>query len=182
MMAEKTGIQWRPIPDFPAYRVTEEGRLLTCWGRGGSRRRLTDQWREVVGDTCHAGHRKVTLYAGDGRRRRVMLAALVLEAFIGPAPPGKPWSLHGDGNPANNRLDNLRWGTPADNGGDMVRHGNSRRGERSPQARLTTEEVRRIKQRHSAGESQSALAREHELSVTAIHYIVHGRNWRHVHV
>jgi hypothetical protein len=47
---------------------------------------------------------------------------LVLEAFVGPCPPGME-GCHNDGDQLNNRLDNLRWDTPSNNKLDSVRHG-----------------------------------------------------------
>ena len=47
---------------------------------------------------------------------------LVLEAFVGPRPEGME-ACHWDGNPRNNRRDNLRWGTRSSNRQDAVRHG-----------------------------------------------------------
>jgi hypothetical protein len=55
-----------------------------------------------------------------GRNQRVH--KLVMEAFVGPCPPGKQ-CLHRDGNGLNNRLENLRWGTPEENTQDMIKHG-----------------------------------------------------------
>lgn len=51
---------------------------------------------------------------------------LVAEAHLGPIPPGL-YVLHYDGNPTNNRADNLRFGTAKDNYDDAVRHGTMRR-------------------------------------------------------
>lgn len=47
---------------------------------------------------------------------------LVAAAFLGPRPPGMH-ICHGDGNPRNNRVGNLRYDTPAANARDTVRHG-----------------------------------------------------------
>jgi len=47
---------------------------------------------------------------------------LVLEAFIGPAPKGTI-CCHNDGDPTNNRLENLRWDTHSSNTRDAIRHG-----------------------------------------------------------
>jgi hypothetical protein len=47
---------------------------------------------------------------------------LVAEAFLGPRPDGYH-CCHGDGNPRNNHLSNLRWDTPAGNTLDMLAHG-----------------------------------------------------------
>lgn len=52
---------------------------------------------------------------------------LVLTTFVDPCPKGME-CRHWDGNPTNNALSNLLWGTPKENGQDRVRHGTSRLG------------------------------------------------------
>lgn len=49
---------------------------------------------------------------------------LVLEAFVGPAPPNTE-GCHFDGDGSNNDLDNLRWASSSENNYDMVRMGRS---------------------------------------------------------
>lgn len=58
----------------------------------------------------------------DGNYKQGRVHQLVLIAFAGPAPAGCE-VLHNDGNPGNNRLANLRWGTRSENLYDRVRHG-----------------------------------------------------------
>ncbi len=65
-----------------------------------------------------AGYRQIRL----PNRKRVGIHALVLETFVGPRPPGM-MPCHSDGDPANNRLDNLRWDTMSANMHDAVHHG-----------------------------------------------------------
>jgi hypothetical protein len=43
------------------------------------------------------------------------VARLVCEAFHGPNPAGKPVCMHMDENAANNRANNLAWGTQSEN-------------------------------------------------------------------
>lgn len=57
-----------------------------------------------------------------GKNNRAMVHHLVLEAFAGLRPPGA-YGLHWDDDPANNCIENLRWGTPTDNMHDKVRNG-----------------------------------------------------------
>jgi hypothetical protein len=87
---------------------------------------------------------------------------LVLEAFIGPAPDGCE-ACHYDGNPANNRLDNLRWDTKAANQRDIDRHGTrspppTHIGEKHPLAKLRAEDVAYIRAR-GPGDAAALAAR-----------------------
>ena len=61
-----------------------------------------------------------------GRWRTHFAHRLVARAFLGPCPDGME-VLHRDGDGSNARLSNLRYGTHADNGADMVRHGRTPR-------------------------------------------------------
>lgn len=90
----------------------------------------------VYGPGClgHRGYRAISSYSNDkyghqvidihinGVRHHKYLAVLVAEAFI-PNPHGYPEVRHMDGNPHNNRVSNLKWGTHADNMADAKRHG-----------------------------------------------------------
>lgn len=60
-----------------------------------------------------------------GNKRIVCVHILVLEAFAGPRPLGAE-ACHRNGNPSDNRLENLYWGSHADNMKDMTQHGTHR--------------------------------------------------------
>jgi hypothetical protein len=94
----------------------------------------------------------------DGKIRVLKVHRLVLEAFVGPARPESSVGRHLDGDPTNNRLENLAWGTMAENSQDMVRHGRSQRGSKSPVARLTEEKVRQARRLYADGMSQEDIA------------------------
>lgn len=64
------------------------------------------------------GHVFVKLRDG-GRETRRGVHILVLEAFVGPRPEGH-WGLHRNDVPDDNRVENLYWGTPGQNGADSV--------------------------------------------------------------
>jgi hypothetical protein len=68
-----------------------------------------------------SGYRYVHV-AKDGKKKNPPVHVLVLEAFVGPRPDGTV-AGHNDGNPSNNRVENLRWDSRANNGLDTVRHG-----------------------------------------------------------
>ena len=114
------------------------GRLLTPW--------KADYYLKV----SLSGGGKVTV-----RRMHV----LVMEAFAGPRPDGMD-VLHGPGGKLDNRLENLSYGTRAENMADTHRDGTAPLGERHPNARLTADIVRRCRARHVAGEEPGVLAAE----------------------
>ena len=55
-------------------------------------------------------------------RKTYRVHKLVAEAFVGPRPTAMD-VCHNDGNPINNAVENLRYGTKAENQIDSVRHG-----------------------------------------------------------
>lgn len=84
------------------------------------------------------GYLQVTLWV-DGRFVYEYVHRAVLKTFVGPCPPGME-TRHLDGDPANNRLTNLQWGTPAENSSDTRRHNRFATGERNGQAKLTSQQ------------------------------------------
>lgn len=104
--------EWRDVPGYEGlYRVSSQGQVYSAH-RGGRRLRLSPRSK---------GYRAVVLSRGGVTRTR-LVHQLVLEAFIGPRPEGFV-TRHLDGNPANNALDNLRWGTYSENVHDSIEHG-----------------------------------------------------------
>ena len=112
---------WRPIATTNgAYEVSDIGRVRSTpriiERRDG--KPLTIRGRILKSWTKRSGHIEVNLGSNNPRR----VHRLVLEAFVGPNPAGM-MGCHNDGNPGNNRLDNLRWDTGSENSLDTVRHG-----------------------------------------------------------
>lgn len=117
---------WKAIPGYEgSYEVSDDGQVRSVErfrrvGKGeGSLRLYPSQVRSLCADK--AGYSRVTLKVC-GVRRCHLVHHLVLEAFVGPKPPGME-CRHLNGNPADNRLANLQWGTSSENSYDVVRHG-----------------------------------------------------------
>lgn len=171
-----TPIVFRWIPGFPGYLIGSDGSLWSRW-TCGRYKRLGFSWRRVRGSPVHEGHhRYVTLRGEGGARRGEYLHRLVLEAFVGPCPPGME-GCHADDDGTNNRVDNLRWDTSAGNKADMVRHGNSNRGERHPLAKLAAGDVREIRRELAAGEKHKDIANRRGITRKAVGDIALGRRW-----
>jgi excisionase family DNA binding protein len=78
--------------------------------------------KALAGTVNEDGHVRVCLSAA-GKHKSFYVHILVAGAFLGPCPEGQQ-VRHWDGNPRNNRLDNLLYGTPKENCEDRdIRHG-----------------------------------------------------------
>lgn len=126
-------------------------------------------------------------YGETSDERGVLLAHRASwELHFGPIPEGM-WVLHncpsGD-NPLCVNPAHLWLGTALDNNLDAIRKGRPNPGnpkivgELNPTARLTENDVREIRRRAQAGESQRSLAREY--GVASVNALVHRRQWKHV--
>lgn len=113
--------EWRPIPGFPIYEASDEGQI-----RRARVLRMGPQNRNPLSPARHhRGYLQVTLTREDGKRVSVHVQRLIAAAFHG-APEAGAQARHLDGNPTNNRAENLKWGTASENTRDQVRHGTHR--------------------------------------------------------
>ena len=120
---------WKPVPGYEGlYEVSNLGRVkslprkvrIVRWGKEGQRP-VPEKILTTTTEDHRFGHLFLYL-CREGKRKRWYVHTLVLTAFVGPRPDGME-CLHGDGDPANNRVENLRWGTSSENTLDSVRHG-----------------------------------------------------------
>jgi hypothetical protein len=130
------GIEYRDIEGWPGYRVGTDGTVWRLWVNCSAGRKLTDRWRQMKvsvhkNRTPGRAYRFVNLTPPEGGRYKTFrVHRLVLLAFVGPCPEGME-SRHLDGDPGNNRLDNLAWGTPEENREDNRRLGRYSGGRRN---------------------------------------------------
>lgn len=125
------------------------------------------------------GHLRVELHE-DGIRQKFFVHRLVLEAFVGECPDGMQ-CCHNDGNPKNNNISNLRWGTAVENWQDKRLHGTATLGSRQGQAKLVESDVVQILRMREQGAKLKDIASKFGVSVAKIGQITTGKNWRHVH-
>lgn len=172
-------VDYRQIPDYPNYRVGNDGSVWCNLSRNGKGQDGL-KWRRLRPHPMKNGHLLVTLRR-NGAARRFLVHRLVLMAFVGPCPVGMEGCHYPDRDPANNRVDNLRWDTHAGNMGDTVLHGTSNRGEKHPLARLTEADVRSIRNLYATGKySHGRLGREFMVHRETIGSVVRRESWRHV--
>lgn len=124
-MKEPRGIeeQWKPVVGYEGvYEVSDQGRVRSLDRQIASGRRLRGKVLAPRADS--GGHLKVQLCV-NGTSREKKVHRLVLEAFVGPCPPGME-CCHGNDVPTDNRLANLRWASTSANAGDRVANGNDK--------------------------------------------------------
>ena len=116
--------QWKPVHGYEGiYEVSSHGRVRSLdrtvtYSDGHVRSHKGKVLRATLNP---GGYPVVSLYR-QGRPKNCYVHALVAEAFFGTRPKGME-VCHNDGDPTNNHLDNLRYGTRSDNMLDRVRHG-----------------------------------------------------------
>lgn len=109
--------RWLPIPGYEGiYDVSDLGRV-----RSWAPWRDTPVPRQRRFYVRPTGHLAINL-CNNGDDKSVTVHRLVMLAFVGPKPNGLE-TRHLDGDPTNNRLTNLVYGTHSENMYDRVRHG-----------------------------------------------------------
>ncbi len=173
-------VEYRDIPGYTGYQVGDDGSVWSRWERGRGPSVLGNEWRRLLPTPTKHGHVCVTIRRGSDKRPRYV-HRLVLEAFIGPCPPGMEGRHFPDRDPANNNLSNLSWATHTVNMGDCLVHGTHNRGSRCGTAKLTEELVRLIRAKHAAGGvTQRQLARKYGASEAAVSNLLNRKTWQHV--
>lgn len=168
IVGSKPDVEYREIPGCPGYIAGDDGSIWSS-DRDGSRRKRLSVCRD------RHGYGYVSIRGSGYRRTRVH--TLVLTAFLGPRPDGMD-CRHLDGDPANNVLSNLRWGTHAENMRDTIRHGRTTAGERSHWAKLKASDVLEIRQLRFSGDSLKSIAHRFNISVCHVCGIAMGRYWK----
>jgi hypothetical protein len=159
----------RPVPGFDDYLATRDGRVF-------SNRNNVRSPREIMPVTTPKGYRTVNIYV-DGARKIVRVHHLILLAWRGPRPIGAQ-TRHLNGNPADNRVDNLMWGTAAENGADRIGHGTQSGGRPLRNGgNLNPEIAATVRILHAAGHAIRAIARAEGVSQRCIQHIVRKRSW-----
>lgn len=153
----------RPLTERFWSKVDQAGGPDACWPWQGS---------------THKGYGQIEL-----NQRPLIASRLSWELTNGPIPDGM-YVCHACDNPPCCNPAHLFLGEPMVNTVDKVQKGRASGGclpgEQNPNAKLTAEQVLTIRQRYTAGEKASALAREYGLGLSTMCRIVKGQAWTHL--
>lgn len=152
--------EWRICPSYPKIEASNLGRI-----RNAETKRVRN---------ASPGRRGYTLISFWHNKRLIArsLHSLVADAFLGDRPAGAQ-IRHLDGNPRNNAVTNLAYGTARENARDRICHGNNAQGERNGMAKLPDlgAEIVRLAYAHGLG-TQYELADLFGISQAQINNII----------
>ena len=172
--------EWRPVNGYPAYRVSNFGRVQSRLVKGSNYYRFSKEYKDIK--PCISkkiGYPMVSLSNGY-TVTKVYVHDLVLTHFVGPRPEGMQACHYPDRNKLNCRIDNLRWGTRKENESHKIDHGVTNRGSRNGSSKLVESDVLEIVELHSSGMSYIDIANQFNVDRHSINYIVIGRTWSHL--
>lgn len=173
--------EWRSVLGWPGYEVSSLGHVRS-WKWPTAKRQWAenrDRGARILRPYRRNGYPSVVLCGAGVGRVWKSVHVLVLEAFVGPRPTGHH-GAHGDGNPINNAVENLRWATPSENNADKAMHGTQYRGESVGSSKLTADDVRKLRDLRAAGVKNCELTRRFGVCRNTISNITSGRTWRTV--
>ena len=171
----------REIPGHFNYGASRDGRIWSSW--------KDKNWKEKSQFTMHKGYKMVTFHPPDQLKpKSYRVHKLIMITFVGEKPNGFT-ICHYNGNPADNRLENLRYDTFKNNCADKIRHGTKRYGSQVNLSKLNELQVRtiKIKIKHkphdlSLNKFLGRLSKKYKVSVSALNHIFYERTWSQVYV
>lgn len=165
---------WKSIINYEnLYEISNYGRVKRFYKDKRSKlfkilKPIKDKGREVVN------------LSKNGICKQIFIHKLVMEAFVGPCPKGMQ-ICHGDGDPINNKQENLRYGTYKENANDKIKHGTLICGTKCWGAKLNDWKVRIIRRlAEDKYLTYKEIAEIFGVTKWTISAIINKRMWKHI--
>jgi len=164
--------EYRPIPEWDAYGISSCGEIIRLKPNQGSK----------VGKILKPQKHPNRLYLMVrlncfGKQKTFDIHRLVAMTWIGKIP--KNYQVcHINGNPLDNRVQNLRIDTKESNEADKLMHGKSNRGNNNGQSIYPEWMIKEIKKFLDRGTKPNELAKIYPMSATYIRNIKNGYKWK----
>lgn len=176
MLFEGEDIKRLPAP-YDSYYITTRGRILSC-----------KHHLRFLDNHLRNGYRAASLVSNDGEVRKDYVHRLMCMAFFN-VKTGSSSGLvcrHLDGNPENNRIENLAVGTFKDNAADRDRHGRTAKGDKHGMSKMSARRVKMMrtlwKHRDDLPFSLTykTLGEMFGMAPTPTRSIVKNETWKHI--
>lgn len=164
---------WKDIPGYEGlYQVSNLGGVRGLVYQGKPRVKWVKPYSGFWGrpKVQLFKHKKNTLHP---------VSRLVLSAFVGLPPKGYQ-AAHLDGNPLNDRLDNLKWCSPKENNSHKFMHGTMQHGFSSPGSKFSRETFALVEKMLGMGVSQYEIAEVFNVNQSTISRIKTRARWKHI--
>ena len=161
---------WKDIHGYSGYKISNMGNIKSF--------KVYKNGKLLTGTVNEKGYIIINLF-NNNKPSFKRLHRLVLETFVGPCPI-KHEACHNDGNPKNNRLDNLRCDTPKNNQLDRIKHGTDNCGSKSPHAKLSEKDVKNIFKLNSTGLNSVEISKKINATPRHIRKILNKERWTHL--
>lgn len=177
-------MEWRAIKGFSNYEVSECGkvrRITHRYGKHGQRltNKIPYELAQCVGGN---GYINYILSNDNGKLKNIKAHRVVAETFLGlPEAEIKIQVAHNDGSKTNNHFSNLRWATAKENMADKILHKTAICGESVHTAKLTLNDVERIRaespniKRYG---KNKYFSEKYGVSIGTIKSLLRGDTWR----
>lgn len=174
---------WAAVPGYEGFyeasthgRVRSVTRVIEQTSRWGAPMARTLQGCVLSEAGLSSGYKTLVLRRG-GHARSVKLHVVIARTFLGPRPAGLHVA-HRDGDKLNNALSSLRYATAKENADDKLIHGTAPLGEAVYCARLTADDVKKI--RAERGTLLAITADRFGISPQHVCAIQLRRRWAHI--
>lgn len=166
--------EWAKVREFPDYEVSSLGNLRRPVG--GFKRSINGLKQYVQN-----GYSSIGLTNKETGVKKTMYVHRVVALSLIPNPENLPCVNHKDGNKLNNSRDNLEWVTYKQNTAHAIETGLFKvSGEYHGRHVLNAAQVIEVVAFGRAGVSKALLGRRYNVTDTAIHMILSGKNWSSV--
>ena len=167
--------EWRPVPGYEgSYEVSNHGRVRRVGGGSTKGRRNLEG---ILRPRATRGGYRSVCFSMEAQLNQVRINRLVLEAFAGPPPFPDAEARYLNGNPTDNRIVNLCWGSKKDNMADASRHGTAGVWMKG-RAKFTPDQVAEIRDLRAKGMKLDDIAAKFNTNRKHISAICLGRKYR----
>jgi hypothetical protein len=167
---------YKEVDGFPGYKVGTDGSVWSCRMKDGS---FKNSWHRLRTSKRRKQRYLTVCFRTGPKNHGRYVHRLVLAAFVGPCPEGME-SCHKNGNPEDNRVENLRWDTHQSNIDDKLKHGTQLQGSQIYCAKLEERDIVFIRRLYEHGIPQDVIGDVYGVDQSHVSEIVLRKIWKHV--